>query len=288
LGRTIEPGQTEKVEITMQVPRGTNQSSRKIMVQTNDRNNAQATLECVAVISQAVKLSSPNLNFGQVPRSSGPVTKTITITRGDGGPLSPEIVPNPSNKNLTAELKELRPGEEYELVVTLSPPWPNEMMHRAITLKTGVEQSPQEIIPVVVQIMPRLAANPPRFSIPATVENDLDLSAQLSWSDGQPAGVTGVTTTDGRLKAEITERDNRQVVVLHVPAGYTSQPGTPSFVRLTTDDPDVPTFQIPIYAIGRPAQPPVPTSVPAGKPAMKPVPVGPTNQAPGATGAGVQ
>jgi hypothetical protein len=257
----------------MTVPRMTGPSLRKVQVQTNDRAAVTTFLECTAHVSVADRLSMPNVNFGQLKRNSEAQTRTITITRGDGGPLKPKLLPGTANKAVAADLKEVREGEEYELTVTVSPPWPNDMIHGSLTLETGIEQAPQEMIPVVAQVTPRLATNPPRFTIPQTVESDLDLSAQLTWSDEKSGKVTAVTVTDPKLTAELVDRDDQQAVVLHVPAGYAPSTGAPGFVRLTTDDADVPMMQIPVYAMRSPVATPTPTSNPVVRPGMPPTPV---------------
>ncbi len=257
----------------MTVPRMTGPSLRKVQVQTSDRDALQTFLDCAAHVNVADRLSVPNANFGQIKRDSEAQTRTITITRGDGGPLKPKLLPGTANKAIAADLKEVREGEEYELTVTISPPWPNDMIHGSLTLETGIEQAPQEVIPVVAQVTPRLATNPARFTIPQTVESDLDLSAQLAWSDEKPGKVTAVTVTDPKLTAELVDRDNQQAVVLHVPAGYASGAGAPGFVRLTTDDADVPLLQIPVYAMRAPVVAPTPTSNPVVRPGLAPTPV---------------
>ncbi|MBN2448410.1 MAG: hypothetical protein JXO22_16910, partial [Phycisphaerae bacterium] len=97
------------------------------------------------------KLEPTILNFGQVARDAESVTKTVMIKRGDGGPLNPELV-TPSRDGLSAKLTEIQPGEQYELEVTLTPPWPNGTLSTAVLLKTGLKDIVQESVRVFARI----------------------------------------------------------------------------------------------------------------------------------------
>ncbi|MCK4342242.1 MAG: hypothetical protein KAY37_11030 [Phycisphaerae bacterium] len=225
---------------------------RKVKVYTNDRDMLQTTLECIAKVRVALKLQPVTINFGQISRGSEPQTKIVTVLRGDGGAINPKIV-STGHKQFEAELVELEPGEKYELKVTANPPWPNDMLRGSMILDTGVERSPQEKITVFARITPRLATNPSRFRIPPNIESDLEIPAELKWSDGEPGRVLAASINDPALSVEIKEEGEQQMIVLHVPAGFEAKRGKRYTVKLKTDDPTTETVDVQVYA----SRPPV-------------------------------
>ncbi|HOO17390.1 MAG: hypothetical protein KBH81_03810 [Phycisphaerae bacterium] len=245
LGRTIEPGATEEIQVT--VPAQTGDINRKIRVQTNDPNNANVELTCKGKILVPFRTDPATINFGKIGRDSGPVTKTVNLTRGDGGPLNPKI--GKMDSSLSAELREIEPGEKYALDITVSPPWPNDKLRGSVTIETGLEEAPTETVRLFGQVDPRLKTEPKSFVLPADPPEDLDLRVALVW-DGPPGKAIGATATDQTLKAELIEEDGKQFVSLHVPAHYQRKQKMALSVNVTTDDPAVSSLRIPISATG--------------------------------------
>ena len=196
-----------------------------------------------------------SLTFGQIDRNSEAKHKTVTITRGDGGPIAMELVPF-EHKNVKASLREIEPGARYELDVELGPPWPNTTLRTNLTLKTGVPEAPEDIIKVYARIAPRLRASPARFTVPHNVEKERDLRVQLLWSGGDPGKILEVTTSDPQTSVRLEEQGDKQYVLLHVPAGYKPSTRGRPFVTVTTDDPQIPSYRIRVYAARAPTQRP--------------------------------
>ena len=103
---------------------------------------------CTAPLSdmlcRSIRRGRPSAHAVRVPR-------TVTIKRGDGGPLQIEIV-RAGKQGITAELREVKPGEHYELIVALSPPQKPGKLRSWIRVKTGVKEVPETTIPVYADI----------------------------------------------------------------------------------------------------------------------------------------
>ena len=107
--------------------------------------------------------------------------------------------------------------------------------------------------------LPRLMALPQRFMIQAAPKTDLDVNVRLNW-DGEAAKILEATSSDAETSVKVNEEDNRQIVVLHVPAGYDPANKMGHSVTIRTDDPIVPVMQIPIMVVAnQPARPNTPT-----------------------------
>ncbi len=246
MDRTIEPGQTDTVEISLNTGSRNGKVTRKIRIETNDRKHQNETITCEANVLAAVKTEPRTAHFTKIDRNAGPQKRTITLTRADGGPLAPKIK-TVRGDNVTAELREIEAGERYELDITISPPWPNGTTRGNVILETGVEQAPTEGIVVYANVAPRLQAQPQRFTIPADLESNREFRARLVWSGDKPGNISEVVATDPELKARLEDENGKQTIVLEVPAGYSPVRRAGNAVVVKTDDPTARNFRIPMY-----------------------------------------
>jgi hypothetical protein len=255
------------------------QFTKTVRVTTNDANNANPSLICEGSVKVPFEMEPATISFAEIQRNGEGQHKTVKITRGEGGPLAPELAPV-ENKNVRAELREIEPGEAYELDVELVPPWPNQAIQTYLQLKTGIEQVPEERIRVYARVAPRLRSIPTRFTIPRDIKSDLDLKARLVWSGENPGKVLEVRSSDPKLTASLNEENGEPVVVLHVPQDYAISPQSRDFVTVTTDDDEAPLLRIQTYVAraAPPGQAGQPTATP-GKPTLRriegpPIPAG--------------
>jgi hypothetical protein len=146
-GWSLKPGESEVFEMTLS-PSAPGDFTRFSPLHTNDPKNPEIKLTCKGHVLIAFKMEPRLVNLGKVEPDSGPITKTISITRGDGGPLQPTLIP-PRDPHVKAELHEVQAGERYTLEVTVTPPLPSAEYRSVIFLETGVAQAPRERILIV-------------------------------------------------------------------------------------------------------------------------------------------
>jgi hypothetical protein len=182
------------------------------------------------------------LNFGQISRLQTIAPKKAVLTRGDAGPISPKLKPF-DIAGVEASLKEIEPGERYELEVRLSQEFDGKLGRADLQIETGVPQAPMIKFQVFARWLPRLAAKPRYFSLPMQPSVDTELRVDLEWDDVKPHKVTSLKIDDPKLRVRIEENDGQQEVVLVVPAGYRPMANRRTVI-LETDDPQVERFQI--------------------------------------------
>ena len=175
------------------------------------------------------------------------------ITRGDSPNFKVKLVPV-KQKNIEAILKEIRPGERYELEFTLRPPFGLNRVVANVKLATGVPEAPTVTLPVYATIIPKVAAKPPRFTIPRERESKWEQRVRLVWDDAAPHKILSATVDDARLKVLVKDKDGRQQVVLQVPKSYKLRRGG-ARVTVKTDDSDAPTVEVPVLVARGPVAP---------------------------------
>jgi hypothetical protein len=143
----IKPGTSESVSATFASGPVGGPFTKKITVTTNDREHLSESLECSGKVQMAVRLSPLTVNFAQVDEYTTPMPMTVRINSADAGPLAPEVI-GTSSPGLDAQLREIKAGEQYELVVSISPPLLPGRLRGWVKLKTGVTQTPETQIMV--------------------------------------------------------------------------------------------------------------------------------------------
>lgn len=285
--RIVAPGKTEQIKLTINTARKRKgKFTKKVAVTTNDAENRNPSLVCEGSVKVPFEMQPAAISFNQVERDAKAQRKTVRITRGEGGPLAPELAPL-TNENVKASLREVEAGEVYELDVELVPPWPNRAIQAYLTLKTGVKEVPEERIRVYARVAPRLSSIPARLTIPRNIESDLDLRARLVWSGGTPGKILEVKASDPKLTAELQEGENgQQAVVVHVPKGYEPPARARHFVTVKTDDEAAPMLRIQTYLARapQPGKPGQPTGTP-GKPIIRRIEPPDRGEKPAAPGA---
>ncbi len=194
------------------------------------------------------------VNFGRISRRESSPPQTAKITRGDGGPLHLKLkeIKNPA---IQAELRELKAGEEYELEVTVAPPFKAQFFRDKIELETGVEQAPVAEVGLYATIVPRVSAVPARLNIPVDVKPDWQQRISFQWDDNKPGRLLEASIANPALKAEIVEQNNRQQVLLTVTDKYKPRMGRDDMI-VKTDDPDMPQVVVQVmYQATSPARP---------------------------------
>ena len=258
--RVLAPGQSDSVTVTLQSRGRSGPVSKSIRVTTNDPAHKSMTLTCKGSVRSALKGRALSAGFGRIGRDSGSITKTVTLERGDGGPIAPEVLPI-GMPGLTAAIREVNAGEKYELDVTLSPPWPNERIRTTFNIKTGVDKSPTEQIRVSAEVDPRVRTQPPSFTLPREFPAASDYTVDIAWDKEGPQKILSAEINDPNITVQVEEADNKQRLALHVPAGYEQRKRQALVVTVLTDDTDMPKFTVPVRfqrpSRARGAKPPV-------------------------------
>lgn len=237
-------GQRDRIKITIPTRNRVGIVKRTIRITTNDPNQRRTVLTCSARVNQPLKNASPTLNFGQIRRQTPAVTKKILLSRGDGGPIAPELM-HIRQPGITAQIRTIQEGSHYELTATFSPPWPNGRVNTAFTIKTGVKQAPTARIRIVANVEPRVTTSPRHLVIPLGGDS-VEQSVRIRWSPGGDRRVVEANATDPRLSVRIEESGGYQMVVVSAPKGYQS-PARPVAVTLHTDDGEIPIYSVPVH-----------------------------------------
>ena len=219
----------------------TGEYRKSITVTSNDPKHRSQSLKCHGRVRLPVVFSPRTVDFGALNRSHPTQYKTITVERGDGGPIAPEVTLG-KLKGLDAQVCEIEKGEKYELVLSLSPPFATGRLRERLFIDTGVEGAPKQALRVIGRVKPRLAAKPKQFAFPAKRTEATTMSLNLEW-DEKPGKILSAECSIPDAKLELEEKGKKVALQLTMPAGDEGYPGRQS-VTIKTDDEEVPVMSV--------------------------------------------
>lgn len=261
--RVVAPGEAGRIPIRLSTPKVGGEINKPITVYTNvEGPDGIITLQCRGILWQPVEVSPASVSFGRMNLEevrSEPTRKvTVTNHTDERASLSDLRVTNPL---FATELKLVEEGKQYELTVSLTPPFPYGSHQGLIELKTALVQAPTLQIPVAIYIAPDVMV------VPATVMLSTDrrevVTRQLSIQNNarNPFRITGASVDDPLVVVEPPSPAVASTyrITIKIPPEYRAAPGRDR-ITIRTDHPDVPELTVTIVE-----QPPVqrPTSGPA-------------------------
>lgn len=267
--KTVAPGATWELPITLRVAGADGKLVKTITVRTNDPKMREFRYTLTGEV-RARFTFKPMRHFqlGRCQRDS--VTRSkITITDQLETPIVLKSA-TVDNKSFTAELREIKPGKEYEIEVATVPPLNEGFTQAKVTVETDCKEEPKFDMWIYAQVPPRLTLSPTVLAVPSPLLQDTKRSLTFRNEGETPVHVKEVTVSDPAVRSEInaTEDGKLYQIWLMVPKG-TSVPMTGQTITVVTDDAKMPKFTAQLR--GYPARPP--TTGPAFRPATTTRPV---------------
>ncbi|HNQ22355.1 MAG TPA: hypothetical protein PKK06_04605 [Phycisphaerae bacterium] len=250
--RVLAPGATERFTVTISTNNLSGELSKGVTVNTNDPDHRRETLRCLTKVLAPFRSDPTYVAFGRIERTESERSTTVSLLRGDGGPLRIEVVRTSEPDVVRAVARELVPGERYAVDITLSAPWPKGIRRGWVRIRTGVEQAPETTIPFTYDLPPYAQAQPPQIAVPATVPTARTEEIRVTWYDQRPRPIKGARVTDAQLSVEVKDLPaGGQVVVLSIPANFVRQGGPRADVVIDIDDPGFPALHVPVTFAGK-------------------------------------
>jgi hypothetical protein len=200
----------------------------------------------IADVKVPLRVDPRALSVGSIATTDELITRTVKMRKGDGGPLNLSLERAP--QGIEVEISEVVPHEEYDVKITMRPPWPmKRRYYKTIKFATGLENSPTFEYRVMGQVRPVVRVVPSRFIFSRETKDAQEKVGRLIWDKGQNGKIVSVKVDDENIAVSLEETEKgEQRIKVAVPAGYT--PGRRTCqVTLTTDNLKVGDIQAPLY-----------------------------------------
>ncbi|HKQ48443.1 MAG TPA: redoxin domain-containing protein [Phycisphaerae bacterium] len=242
-------------------------------LEINDPITPKVTLTLRGIAKPPIEVSPAMAGFGKISAGQ-PRDMTITLTNHLDEPVKIEMEKIDSDA-FAFELTETRHGEEYQLKVSLKPPYDPGRRQAAINLTTDLNFQPNIPIRAMAYLSPRIEIIPNKIEIgPPNPAAETARVLMFANNGETPVHVLEARTDDPAIVVDVTDikpgRSYKITVLL--PKGY--DPGSkPRVITLHTDDSQQPTVEVAVIGPAVPTSPlaegglPTPIDKLIGKPA---------------------
>jgi hypothetical protein len=247
----VEPGQAGHIPIRFTASYVGGEISKTIIVYCNDPARTNVVLHINGSIWEPVEVKPVYLMFGA---NSDRVTNETQVVRIINNSDEPLTVSNPksTDPSYKAELKTIKPGREFELQVTLTPPLTPGNYNVQITAETSSTILPVIHITVFAAVSGAVMATPAQIALPAKLSPTGTVFSVTIKNDGiKPLPLPEARINDSRVGVKVQEtRPGREFVVTATfPRGFTANPDQHIELQVKTSHPQFPVLKIPIYQL---------------------------------------
>ena len=246
--RRLEPGQSGGIPIQYTVDSRQGEIFKTVIVVCNDLSQTNVTLKITGDVWQPVEVKPAQIVFGACEDNTTNQTRVVRIVNNLEQPLSLSGL-ECASRSFEAVLKTVQPGKEFELQVTLVPPFKAGTIMSSIQLKTSSTNQPVITIPAMAVVLPVLTAAPAKIQLPTELRNGMETKVIIQNNGSQPQVLSEPEANIAGVKAELRELQpgRRYELVAGFPAGFQIHPDQPLRIRVKTSDPKTPVFYVPVY-----------------------------------------
>jgi hypothetical protein len=248
------PGEATPLKITYNTRGKRGRTGADVTIESNDKITPKKVFHITGEVKRAVRIE-PEYAVFRLLSPDEMMSLPVHIVNTSPQPMHLKLGPYASHK-FTAELKETRPGQEYEIVITTKPPIPQRTMADTLEVTTGLEDEPRLEISTQVIHIDRVNFLQPALLVYGDPQQTHQSPFQIEYFGTDPAfRVTKAECDEPHVSVRIddplppeADRPGRKptsivTVVPEFPPQTVFPPaGLP--IRLLTNDPDYPVLTI--------------------------------------------
>ncbi len=250
--KELAPGESTVLPVSMINRRLNGQYRKRVTIYSNDPQRPKYSLTLVGDCKWRVGAEPERAYFGLL-LDNKPRTKTIRLVNHSDQELKLSLGPQAHPERVKLELKETQPGQEYELKITMKPPFKPGYIRDNLLIYTNLDTQKKIIIPVYAKIPHRLEVVPRQLIFSEhTMHAKSDDETQrrilrVSNYGAQPVKVLDAETNDPAIELKVIERKpgKEYTIYLQMPSDY-MPPTKGRMLTIKTDDKQKPVIKVPI------------------------------------------
>ena len=252
--RVLLPGESTPLKITFNTRGKNGPTSANVWIESNDTSEPKKALRVEGKVKRAVKIE-PEFAVFRLLSPDELMSTRVRVVNTTPQPMQLKLQDYASGK-FTAELNEIRAGQEYEIVITTRPPITQRRMADMLHVTTGLEDEPRLEISTQVLQIDRVNFLQPALLVIGERGETLEATGEIEYFGNDPAfRITKAECDDPhaivRLGAPFAPEANRagrrptsivKFVAEFPPQTVFPPGGLP--IRVHTTDPEYPTLTI--------------------------------------------
>jgi len=270
--RQVEPGQIGRIPLQLNSTGFSGMVAKSATVTCNAAGQSNLFLQLKANIWRPIDVTPASAYFNVSAEAATNETRVVRIINNQETPLTLSS-PVCTNQAFRTELRTIREGKEFELHVTVQPPFPANYAQGPVTLKTSSTNIPVLSIPLYAHIQPVILTIPSMLSLPPGPST---AAAQPSFTI-RNTGTNVLTLSEPQINLEGATVSLREVqtgrvfmATLNVPAGLQFQATQRVEVTVKSSHPNYPIVRVPVIQQQRAAGVTAARTPPATTPRVTP------------------
>lgn len=251
--KRVEPGKTGAVPIVFNSAGFSGQVAKSVAVTCNDVTQSNLFLQIKGTLWRPVDITPLSAYFNVPSETPTNDTRVVRIVNNLEQPLTLSE-PECTNRAFRVELQTVKPGKEFDLRVTVQPPFPGSYTQAAITLKTSVTNPAVLSIPAFASLQPAVMAIPSQIHLPA---GPLPASTKPSVTI-RNFGTNTLAVSEAKINLEGAAVELKEVqpgrvftVAVNFPAGLQLAPTQKVELQVKSSHPGFPVIIVPVFQLQR-------------------------------------
>jgi hypothetical protein len=263
----IAPGQTGEIPVQFNSANYGSQVAKTIDVFSNAKNEPHKVLRLKGLVWKPLEVSPATAMINIPPDGTNALSTTVRIINKTDNPVTVSNVVS-ANKVFETTLKETKPGKEFELVITIQPPFTAGNVHGAITIYTSQTNMPTLTVTAIANATPAVQITPPQIVLNQLPDRATTNRVTIMSSTTNVLSLSNAKASDSRIQVDVqpTGRKGMFSVIVVFPAGFQLAAGQKAEVTVESNHPRFPLIRIPVMQFNSPrhvaALPPRPSPAP--------------------------
>jgi Protein of unknown function (DUF1573) len=252
--KRVEPGATGKLPVIFNTTGMAGPARKTLTIPSNDRLNPKVLVEITATLWKPIDAIPAVAAFSFGPDSQRKDTRVLRLINNLDTPVTLSA-PVCTNGSFKAEMSTIRPGQEFELRVSVVPPLPPGSSLCPITIQTSSPKMPVVTVDAYALVQPAITLMPQRVTVrevPLAEATPFTVTIQNRSTNALALSKPTVINAPGaELKLAEVQPGRVFRAILTLPAGFNPKPDQEIEVRLQSSNPQMPVVKIPV-AVFRP------------------------------------
>lgn len=246
--RRVEPGKTGSIPIELFTVNYSGRIEKSLTVLCNDTNQPEVTLRIQGAVWWPVEVVPQSAVLTGLLDSPTNRVASVRILNHEEEPLT--LSEAQSNlRAIAAELRTIKPGQEYELLVKLVPPLVSGNVFGQITIQTSSKRTPLLRIPAWSIAQEAVKAIPAEIILPVppiTTAFTTNIAIRSIWTNALTLAKPVINVNGAQLAIQELKAGRYYQVKLTFPPGCRIAPGEKSELTVVSNHPQYPVIRVPI------------------------------------------
>jgi hypothetical protein len=248
----VEPGKTGNIPIQFDSGSFRGDVTKTITVTSNDKQAPNQTLTLRGTVWREIEVNPQFAQINVMPDAPSNLTTVVHITSQSDEPVT---VSDPTSANglFKAELKTIKPGKEFEVIVTAVPPLAPGNNTGTISVKTSSTNMPVINITAIAMVQPLVVLTPPQIRLSSQIDRWTTNLVTITARGSKPLALSDPEASDKRISVELKETTPGRAFQLAAvfPPGFQIVPGQQAQVKIKSNNAENPVIVVPIRQVQR-------------------------------------